>query len=225
MYITPLTTSGVTSLGEARAASAGRARPGRRASEAPGAGAARGPPVGRGRGSHVIHPRHLQLADIRRSDLRERREAHAAGIVAVGRPFLRGGRTLRRSTVRLLPNRPVSIAAAAAAAPRNTREQVPRLDAHQFYITSSPHEWPGEERCRERWARALPRLVTVSRSPRRPGACRGRSRSRACQNDCSSPRRSRHVPPPARGIPCTSTLRTPGAPVLPEHPLWKLVDP
>jgi len=38
----------------------------------------------------VIDPRHLELADISRRDLRQWREAHAAGIVAVGRPFLRG---------------------------------------------------------------------------------------------------------------------------------------
>ena len=51
---------------------------------------------GRGWGSHVIHPGHIQLADIRRGDLRERRETHAASIMAVGRPFIRGGWTLRR---------------------------------------------------------------------------------------------------------------------------------
>ena len=54
-----------------------------------------GTSVGGRRGRlHVIHPGHLQLVDVRRRHLRQRREAHAARIVTVGRPLL-GSRRIR----------------------------------------------------------------------------------------------------------------------------------
>ena len=98
MYITPLTTSGVVWLGAKPEPPSPPASPrrGRRRRRRRGSSSR----YGRGRGSHVIHPRHIQLADIRRGDLRERRKAHAAGIMAVGRPFIRGGRTRRRFRLR-----------------------------------------------------------------------------------------------------------------------------
>ena len=52
------------------------------------------------RGPHVIHPRDLQLPDIGRGELRERREALAAAIVVVGGPLGRGRRWLRGRRLR-----------------------------------------------------------------------------------------------------------------------------
>ena len=43
---------------------------------------------------HVVDPRHLEPIDVRGLDLRQRREAHAAGVVAVRGPFLRQIRCL-----------------------------------------------------------------------------------------------------------------------------------
>ena len=99
-------TSGVVSLGEKPEPPRPRPRPCLQR-----AGAVAAPPLSaRRRRPHVVHPRDLQLIDVGRRDLRQRRESHAARIVPVGRPLVRrrGGLGGQRPTGREAQDPPAS---------------------------------------------------------------------------------------------------------------------